>query len=541
MRRLVLSLALLLASVTFLPAADVRLNWNPTTDIGPSGLANYNIYRDGIKIGTSTTTSFVDSSAIPGTQYRYTISAVDHAGNESAQSAPFVITTSGINPVEKPGPWLPLYNSPFYSCVRNFFVNLSIGHDDYTSTQAQNSVTPWETLPRANDPGLVAGDCINVAPGTYTQGVDIAHGGNAASSTGYVVWRCQVMNGCKITDPFRAFAIEGAPAAAAYIVIDGFELAASGEWQYGQGVRIWDGGGDDDFATHHIWILNNIIHGYGQSGVQINDGEFFYVIHNTTYGNGRVTQDARGSGISSLGAKVLAGYTPVADDMTNPSPLLASFVDDASFFRNSFSWNVTYINNCGGCISDGNGIIFDTFSTYPYKSLGSFNVIYNNGGAGIDVFASDHVTLANNSVYNNMLDTVNTGTYRPGLGEHSTVAGDTVMINNISFGIIGAGILANNSAYCISAGTALNNLAFGSANGGCNASAFPCASNKCNTNPSWVDVGNVSAGNMDTAPNGANFALQAGSPAIGYGLTKTFLSNQSVDAGACHHTLPTCP
>ena len=74
-----------------------------------------------------------------------------------------------------------------------------------------------------------------------------------------------------------------------------------------------------------------------------------------------------------------------------------------------------------------------------------------------------------------------------------------------------------------------------------NGDTYSCASNKCATSPGWVDVGTTSAGTETTPPAGANFALTADSPAIGYGLTETYLPAQSVDVGACSHTLATCP
>ena len=57
-----------------------------------------------------------------------------------------------------------------------------------------------------------------------------------------------------------------------YFVIDGFEMAASSETTYGQGVKVWDGdesGPTAATSSHHVWVLNNVIHGYGQTGVQI--------------------------------------------------------------------------------------------------------------------------------------------------------------------------------------------------------------------------------------------------------------------------------
>lgn len=63
---------------------DIRWTAPPDT----SGIASYNIFRNGVFIGTSTTTSFSDTSVISGNNYIYTVSANDSAGNESAKSSP---------------------------------------------------------------------------------------------------------------------------------------------------------------------------------------------------------------------------------------------------------------------------------------------------------------------------------------------------------------------------------------------------------------------------------------------------------------------
>ncbi len=73
------------------------------------------------------------------------------------------------------------------------------------------------------------------------------------------------------------------------------------------------------------------------------------------------------------------------------------------------------------------------------------------------------------------------------------------------------------------------------------ADTYSTTANNVATNPEWVSVGRTTTGTESKPPNGANFALQAGSPAIGYGLTESYLPAQSVDAGACYHTLETCP
>jgi chitodextrinase len=66
----------------------IGLNWTAS-----AGAAAYNVYRDGVLTGTVQITFFLDSGLNTSTQYCYTVSAVDAAGNESPASAPACITT----------------------------------------------------------------------------------------------------------------------------------------------------------------------------------------------------------------------------------------------------------------------------------------------------------------------------------------------------------------------------------------------------------------------------------------------------------------
>jgi hypothetical protein len=74
-----------------------------------------------------------------------------------------------------------------------------------------------------------------------------------------------------------------------------------------------------------------------------------------------------------------------------------------------------------------------------------------------------------------------------------------------------------------------------------NSDTYSCTANQCATNPAWTNVGISSTGTETKQPVGTNFALEADSPAIGYGLAEPWLPAQSVDAGACYHTVATCP
>jgi hypothetical protein len=62
----------------------VGLSWRASTD-DSGGTIRYRIFRNGVRIKTVTTTSYVDRPAYPG-WYRYKVRAVDEAGNRSAFS-----------------------------------------------------------------------------------------------------------------------------------------------------------------------------------------------------------------------------------------------------------------------------------------------------------------------------------------------------------------------------------------------------------------------------------------------------------------------
>jgi parallel beta-helix repeat protein len=549
--------------------AQVILTWTPS-----SGATSYHVNRSTTsgdpyaQIGNPTIPSLTDTGLTNGTKYFYVVSAVDSAG-ASPNSAEVKATPVANNSAELPGPSPSLFANPFYTCVNDYYV-ATTGNDSNPGTQP----SPWLTLQHADSAGTgrVAGDCVNVAPGSYPAGVQPTHGGNLASATGYVVYRCQTLDGCKITasggnaDP--AFNISSTGSGPNYLVLDGFELAASTMTLFGVGVELYFPNGADTGGetSHHIWVLNNIIHGYGQAGVGTGGGDYNYFLHNLAYNNTNVACSAQGSGFGIVVARAFAGYTPTAADLAwGP-------------FHNVIAWNVAHdniINQCGTAANpydtDGNGIIIDTFNNagstnvdYPYQTLVANNVTYYNGGKGVHVFRSDHVTVANNTAYDNNLDPFNNGI---GRGEIDSFAGqNNVLLNNIAFPVPATspsdprcqGVnytntppytcpLMTNVAFegASTPSTAsnlwTNNISFGGAppygwgpNGNimlapdtvnCSTGTDP---NQCNVDPDFLSL------------TGSNFALQPASPAIGYGQSQPFLP-ASADAGACSSTLTTCP
>ncbi len=81
-------LVLLNRSKTF-----IKLGWSASTDIGGSGVAGYRVFRNGVQIATTTATSYTNFGLTAGTTYTYTVAAYDTAGNQSPQSAPFIVKT----------------------------------------------------------------------------------------------------------------------------------------------------------------------------------------------------------------------------------------------------------------------------------------------------------------------------------------------------------------------------------------------------------------------------------------------------------------
>jgi hypothetical protein len=257
----------------------------------------------------------------------------------------------------------------------------------------------------------------------------------------------------------------------------------------------------------------------------------------------------------------------------------------SSPFNNVVAWNVVYNNHVscgvGSDASDGNGIIMDSFLTsngntanYANQTLIAFNVVYNNGGVGILSTASALVTVANNSCFQNAIDPNQSATYRPCMGVNgggTPPVNSNVFLNNIAYALPPVACSGNNSQYSPGNDQATSwsgeggggdgaynspgrNITYRAPTNGCQPensindgnAAWSCTANKCSTDPLWVAVSGTggtggSTGDENTQPASTNFALQAGSPAIGYGVTQTWLPAQSVDVGACFHTLTTCP
>ncbi len=91
----------------------VDLVWDASTD--DVGVSFYNIYRDGVGVGSESSTNHTATGLTPATSYDFQVSAVDAAGNESALSAVLTVTT--LDTVEPTSPGTPTLDSKTESTV----------------------------------------------------------------------------------------------------------------------------------------------------------------------------------------------------------------------------------------------------------------------------------------------------------------------------------------------------------------------------------------------------------------------------------------
>jgi cellulose 1,4-beta-cellobiosidase len=82
------------------------LTWTASSD--NVAVTGYNIYRNGVKIGTSASTAFSNTGLAAATSYSFSVSAYDAAGNVSAVSAVVSATTmTGSSTGDTAAPSIP--------------------------------------------------------------------------------------------------------------------------------------------------------------------------------------------------------------------------------------------------------------------------------------------------------------------------------------------------------------------------------------------------------------------------------------------------
>ncbi len=472
---------------------------------------------------------------------------------------------------EVPGPSAALYAAPYYTCLTNYYVNPSTGSDSGTGAIGD----PWQTLGKAATTVTAAGSCINLEPGLYSQTaeLDMPHGGNAATPTGYIVWRCTVMpfsfsggvlqgegTGChiKATASFGPFVSgQNRPSllhqldGVSYIMFDGIELDGGDLGSNNKNVQgqcIASTGSLNTLTNniypqiHHIWVINTDMHDCGEGGIGTVYSDWMYTIHSVSHDGAMVALDM-GSGLSYYEPMGVPGYTPTTMDnmwcATVPASICFNFIA---------AWNVIYHNYNPPTLSttDGNGIIIDDWShsqhscpapgicPYTGSALVMGNLSFWNGGRGIQIFnvtTSQHAYAVNNISYSNGIDThgsVHSECFNQG-------SNNVTWIGNICYEANGDPTFYSSGG---SGNTWNNNLAYPA---GHVSLASPGTYPTTGPNPN-LDGSNPLFTAVTPNTSTQNFALQFGSPARSFAQPfDLWPSPGNTDSGACMYGLANCP
>ena len=257
-------------------------------------------------------------------------------------------------------------------------------------------------------------------------------------------------------------------------------------------------------GVHHIEITHNIVHDSVGNGISASKSEFILIEGNTTFGN--ASNGAR-SGISVFHAENVSGDTTTAG------------------YRTIVRGNVSYGNvTKTGAHTDGNGIIIDSFSdpkenygAYTYPTLVENNVVYENGGKGVQLAWSDNVTVRNNTAWHNSLDQLATGTWKSEISNmnssHNTFVNNIAVSDLSKSGHTALGNFSNKNQTNADIKYA-NNLTYNGVAGDQalhattgNSKALAAAGNLLGVLPGFVDA------------KGHDFRIVAGSAAIDAGTT----------------------
>ncbi|MFT3974672.1 MAG: right-handed parallel beta-helix repeat-containing protein [Amaricoccus sp.] len=272
----------------------------------------------------------------------------------------------------------------------------------YVATSGSNSgngssSSPWKTISKAMQANLKPGDEVIVRAGTYHESVRISKSGNAGD---YITIKSEKPGAAKIvaTDSYGVH-IQGD-----YVKLDGFDVSNA------------KAAGITANLVHHVEITDNNVHDNQRHGISVNRSEFVTI-------EGNVTHDNASAGFYS-GISVFHPENVTGDHSSKG-------------FRIIVRGNISYDNvTKTGPHSDGNGIILDDFrgtkngTPYLYASLVENNLVYSNGGKGIQIAWTDYVTVRNNTAWQNNVDSKKTGTWH---GELSNMnSSHNTWVNNIA-------------------------------------------------------------------------------------------------------------
>jgi chitodextrinase len=169
-------------------ATSVSLAWTVSTDSGTNatGVAKYNVLRNGVVVAQPTTTSYIDNGVVANTSYTYTVQAVDGAGNVSANSNAVTVKTPTVPDTTAPS--IPTGLKAVAADVDQINLTWTASTDSGGSGLAGYNVYRGGTKLNSNPVTTTSfGDSTVIASTTYSYKVEAVDGaGNKSAQTSAV-------------------------------------------------------------------------------------------------------------------------------------------------------------------------------------------------------------------------------------------------------------------------------------------------------------------------------------------------------------------
>jgi Ricin-type beta-trefoil lectin domain-like/Right handed beta helix region len=280
----------------------------------------------------------------------------------------------------------------------------------------------------------IPGDTVLVMNGTYTEPdfkSPIAYIDKSGRPDAYITYKNYPGHRPKIKSRnITAIRLVGA----SYVVIEGFDIEGSRDeisfaeadsllcekpdtsqrvnMAHGNGIDIVAEYSDVNKISHHIIVRNNRVYNFGASAIGAQRADYLTIENNIVYGNAFYSPyDTSGISLYQLRDLELIPEAEAGKTLKNIIRGNISYGNKNLFgFAAGFDGSTCDRN---APLTDGNGIIIDDFRNtqnrvpalekrpYRGRTLLENNIVYNNGGRGINIYSSDHVDVVNNTSYLN--------------------------------------------------------------------------------------------------------------------------------------------